>query len=34
VKQNKDKVSGLSVVADDMAVYFKKTKAKIPVSAN
>ncbi|MDP4272122.1 MAG: hypothetical protein Q8909_18665 [Bacteroidota bacterium] len=28
VKQNKDKVSGLNVVADEMAVFFKKSKAK------
>ena len=34
VKHNKDKVPGLSVIADDMAVYFKKTKAKVPVTVN
>ena len=28
VKQNKDKVPGLAVTADEMAVFFKKTKAK------
>jgi hypothetical protein len=28
VKQNKDKVPGLNVTADEMAVFFKKTKAK------
>ena len=28
VKQNKDKVPGLAVVADKMAVFFKKSKAK------
>ena len=28
VKQNKDKVPGLAVVADEMAVFFKKSKAK------
>lgn len=28
VKLNKDKVPGLAVTADDMAVFFKKTKAK------
>lgn len=29
VKSNKDKVPGLNVVADEMAVFFKKTKTKI-----
>ena len=28
VKQNKDKVPGLAVTADEMAVFFKKSKAK------
>jgi len=28
VKQNKDKVPGLNVTADEMAVFFKKSKAK------
>ena len=28
VKQNKDKVPGLNVLADEMAVFFKKTKKK------
>ena len=28
VKQNKDKVPGLTVTADEMAVFFKKTKEK------
>ncbi len=28
VKQNKDKVPGLAVAADEMALFFKKTKAK------
>ena len=28
VKQHKDKVSGLNVVADDLGVFFKKSKAK------
>ncbi|MBI4977085.1 MAG: hypothetical protein HZC28_06350 [Spirochaetes bacterium] len=28
VRQHKDKVSGLSTIADDMAVYFKKSKKK------
>jgi hypothetical protein len=28
VKQNKDKVAGLAVTADTMAVFFKKTKSK------
>ncbi len=28
VKQNKDKVPGLAVTADEMAVFFKKTKTK------
>ncbi|WP_243349079.1 hypothetical protein [Parabacteroides sp. FAFU027] len=32
VKQNRDKVPGLNVVADDMAVFFKKSTKK--VSAN
>jgi hypothetical protein len=32
VKQNRDKVPGLNVVADDMAVFFKKSPKK--VSAN
>lgn len=33
VKQNKDKVPGLSVVGDEMAVFFKKAKSK-PVTAD
>ena len=28
VKQNKDKVPGLAITADEMAVFFKKSKAK------
>ena len=28
VKQNKDKVPGLAVTADEMAVFFKRTRAK------
>ena len=28
VKQNKDKVAGLSVISDELAVFFKKAKAK------
>jgi hypothetical protein len=28
VKQNKDKVSGLNATADELAVFFKKSKAK------
>jgi hypothetical protein len=28
VKQSKDKVPGLSVIANEMGVFFKKTKAK------
>lgn len=30
VKQNKDKVPGLASTADEMSVFFKKTKAKAP----
>lgn len=33
VKQNKDKVPGLSVVSDEMAVFFKKAKAKPDTTA-
>ena len=33
VKQNKDKVSGLSVISDELAVFFKKAKAKSDTSA-
>lgn len=33
VKQNKDKVPGLSVISDEMAVFFKKAKAKPDASA-
>jgi hypothetical protein len=28
VKQNKDKVAGLNIVADEMGLFFKKSKAK------
>jgi len=34
VKQNKDKVPGLSVMADEMAVFFKKAKAKSTTNPN
>jgi len=34
VKQNKDKVPGLSVIADEMGVFFKKTKAKVEPKIN
>lgn len=33
VKQNKDKVPGLAVTADEMAVFFKKSKVKAATSA-
>jgi hypothetical protein len=33
VKQSKDKVAGLSVMNDEMAVFFKKAKAKSDVAA-
>lgn len=33
VKQNKDKVAGLSVISDELAVFFKKAKAKSDTSA-
>jgi hypothetical protein len=33
VKQSKDKVSGLNVIADDMAIFFKKSKAKTESTA-
>ena len=33
VKQNKDKVPGLNVTADEMGVFFKKAKAKAEVKA-
>jgi hypothetical protein len=29
VKQNKDKVPGLSIIADEMAVFFKRTRTKV-----
>ena len=31
VKQNRDKVPGLNVVADEMAEFFKKAKKKVKV---
>ena len=34
VKQNKDKVPGLAITADEMAVFFKKSKAKPSAIAN
>ena len=34
VKQNKDKVPGLEITADEMAVFFKKSKAKASAIAN
>jgi hypothetical protein len=33
VKQNKDKVPGLNVTADEMSVFFKKAKAKTQAKA-
>jgi len=33
VKQNKDKVAGLSVISDELAVFFKKAKVKSNTSA-
>jgi hypothetical protein len=33
VKQNRDKVPGLNVVADEMAEFFKKTRKKAPTTA-
>jgi len=34
VKQNKDKVAGLSVIADEMGIFFKKSKAKVAPKVN
>jgi len=34
VKQNKDKVPGLGIMADEMAVFFKKAKAKSTSNPN
>ena len=34
VKQNKDKVPGLSVICDEMAEFFKKSKAKTDTTTN
>jgi hypothetical protein len=33
VKQNKDKVAGMSVISDELAVFFKKTKSKTEAAA-
>jgi hypothetical protein len=33
VKQNKDKVAGMSAIYDDLAVFFKKAKSKTDAAA-